>query len=230
MARTRPAGRLDEVADAALRVLLATGYRRTRMTDIADAAGVSSGLLYTYAASKEALFHLVLMRETGTALDELDLPLPAPEPAEIRALLRKGLRGASEIPALEAALTVDRPRDAPAELEAVVSQHYDAVHAHRRLIALVERCALDWPELATTFYERGRKPFVRRLGEYIRRRADAGYFRAVPDPDVAARFVIETVAWFANHRYGDRDGGRIPDELARATVVDLVTRAFTGGT
>jgi len=200
------------------------------MTDIADAAGVSSGLLYTYAASKEALFLLVLLRETGTDLESLDLPVSAPSPAEIQAVLRRGLKDLGHIPTLDAAAQVKAPADAAAELAAIVGEHYDAVHDRRRLIALVERCALDWPELATRFYEKGRKPFVRRLGDYIGRRAASGHFRPVPDPNVAARFIIETVAWFANHRYGDRDGFRIPDDVARATVVELVTNAFTGGT
>ena len=42
------------------------------------------------------------------------------------------------------------------------------------------------------------------------------------------RFVIETVAWFANHRYGDHDGGEIPDDIAQATVVQLVTAGLVG--
>src|SRR3954471_1013725 len=107
MARTRPAGRLDEIVDAALRVLLASGYRRTRMTDVAEAAGVSSGLLYTYAASKEALFLLVLLRETGASLEDLELPLPAPGPEDVKSLLRKSLRPIGNMPALAAALETD---------------------------------------------------------------------------------------------------------------------------
>jgi hypothetical protein len=51
----------------------------------------------------------------------------------------------------------------------------------------------------------------------------SGHFAPVPDPEVAARFVIETVAWFANHRYGDYDGAQIPDDVAEETVVQLVT-------
>ena len=36
----------------------------------------------------------------------------------------------------------------------------------------------------------------------------------------------QVVAWFANHRHGDRDGALIDDALARATVVELATRSF----
>jgi hypothetical protein len=94
------------------------------------------------------------------------------------------------------------------------------------VIRLVERSALDWPELADRYYSKGRRPFVRRLGDHIARRVDAGYLRGAPDAEVAARYVIEVVAWFANHRYGDHDGALIDDVLARATVVELTTRSF----
>ena len=52
--------------------------------------------------------------------------------------------------------------------------------------------------------------------------------RRCPIPQVAARFVIETVAWFANHRYGDHDGAQIPNDVAEATVVQLVTAGLVG--
>ena len=228
MARTRAPGRVEDIAEAGLGQFLATGYRRTRMTDIADAAGVSSGLLYTYAESKEALFSLVLQRELGVDVARLPLPVPTPEPAEIQGLLRRAMKDIGAIPALDAAVGIEDPDDAGAEIAAIVGEHYDAVHRHRRLIKLVERCATDWPELADRFYEKGRRPFVRRLGDHLRRRIASGHLRPVPDPDVAARYVIETVAWFANHRYGDHDGAQIDDDVARATVVQLLTAGLIG--
>jgi len=95
-------------------------------------------------------------------------------------------------------------------------------------VRLAERSALDWPEMAEQFYEQGRRPFVGWLGEYIARRVSTGHFAPVPDPYVAARFVIETVSWFANHRYGDHDGAAIDDSVARATVVQLVAAGLIG--
>ncbi|MGZ8764793.1 MAG: TetR/AcrR family transcriptional regulator [Acidimicrobiia bacterium] len=226
MARTRSPRRTDDIVEAALQVFLVRGYRRTRMTDVAAAAEVSPGLLYTYAASKEALFHLVLQRELGVDLTGAGLPAPDPDPDAVQLLIGSALREVSRIPTLEAAAAIDDPADARAELAAVIAEHYDNIHRYRRVIRLVERSALDWPELADRFYVKGRRPFVRRLADYIRRRVASGHFTEVPDPDVAARYVIEVVAWFANHRHGDRDGVLIDDGLARETVVELATRSF----
>ena len=225
--RTRAPHRLQDIADAALDVFLRTGYRRARMADVARAAGVSPGLLYSYAESKEALFHLVLQRELGVDVGSLPLPVPTPDPAATRKLVGQALREVGTIPTLEAA-TDDPPSGIRSELDAIVGDLYDRVHRYRRFIRLVERSALDWPELSDRFYERGRRPFVGRLGDYISTRVASGRLQPVPDPEVAARFVVETVAWFANHRYGDHDGARIDDSVARATVVQLVTAGLIG--
>lgn len=228
MPRTRPADRLDELLDAALHVFLALGYRRARMSDVAAAAGVSPGLLYTYAAGKEALFSLVVRRELGEAVDAIALPVPNPEPGDLERLVVRGVRGIARNPVLEAAEAVDDPADAATELATVVGEIYDSMHRYRRFIRVVERSAVEWPELAEHFYERGRRPLVRRLARFIARRCASRHYRPVPDPDVAARYVVEIVAWFANHRYGDHDGARIDDAIARETVVQLLTRGLIG--
>ncbi|MGZ4678151.1 MAG: TetR/AcrR family transcriptional regulator [Acidimicrobiia bacterium] len=227
MARTRSPERLDTIAAAALATFAAAGYRRTRMSDVAAAAGVSPGLLYTYAESKEALFALVVQRESGVDIGTLPLPVANPTEAELVALLRRALRDLTMMPALAASEGVEHPDDVVAEVAGIVGEQYDAVSRHRTLLRLVERCAADWPALAESFYEKGRRPHIRRLARYLGHRRDAGLLAPIDDPEIAARFVIETVAWFANHRFGDHDGARLDDAAVRAEVVSLVTRALT---
>jgi AcrR family transcriptional regulator len=224
--RTRAPGRLNDIVEAAAEVFATRGYRLTRMQDVAAAAGVSSGLLYTYAAGKEGLFTLVIQAAAGVDLDTLPLPVPDPDERELEAIVRKTLREL-RAPRLQAAQAATRrPADPRAELEGIVAEQYDGIHQMRRLLRVIERCALDWPELADLFFNRARKPHVRRLANYIERRAKWGCFRPVPDAEVAARVVIETVAWFANHRYGDYDGAKIPDDVARATVIEMLTNGL----
>ncbi len=228
MARTRPPQRLDDIAEAALRVFLAKGYRLARMEEVAREAGVSPGLLYSYTTGKEALYQLVLQRELGVDLSDAKLPIPKPDATAVAALTKRAMREVGTIKALDDALRTDQTADARAEVEAIVGEHYDRLHRYRRFVRLAERSALDWPELSEQVYERGRRPFVKRLGEYIAGRVSTGHFAPVPDPHVAARFVIETVAWFANHRYGDHDGASIDDDVAKATVVQLVATGLVG--
>lgn len=227
MARTRPAGRLDEILDAALEVFSSMGYRRARMADVAHAAGVSPGLLYTYVAGKEALFSLVVRREVGVEPAEFALPVENPPARTLEALVTKSLRELVQCPTLDAALATNRAsRDVRAEVEAILREVYDSVHRARRLVRLLERSALDWPELGDRYYRRGRQPFIHQIARYIERRSKSSAFHTPPDATLAARFVLETIAWFAYHRYGDYDGADIPDDIARETVVQLLTNSL----
>jgi len=198
------------------------------MDEIARQAGVSPGLLYSYAEGKEALFQLVQLRELGVDISQSELPVPTPSTDDMQAVAKRAFREIAAIPALEAARKTDTPVDVRMELGSIVGEHYERLHRYRRFVRLNERSALDWPEMAERYYALGRKSHVRRLASYIAARVSSGHFEPVPDPEIAARFVIETVAWFANHRYGDYDGAQIPDDLAQATVVQLVTAGLVG--
>lgn len=64
------------------------------------------------------------------------------------------------------------------------------------------------------------------LSTYLRKRIRSGHLRDVPDVPTAARFIAETVAWFAWHRLGDADSAMLTDDQCRATVRHLLLNAF----
>jgi len=212
---------LDAVVAAAGRVFARTGYRRTRMADVAAEAGLSPGALYTYVAGKAALFHLVVTGEPAT-----ELPVPNPPPEETAAAVDRRLRATMPTRAVRAASRADAPDDAAAEVRMLVGALYDAVEDQHELLAVIERSAPDLPDLAARYYARGRRGFVHDIGAWLQRRADQGALRPVPDPDVAARYLLETVAWFAWHRHDDPDSAMIADAAARTTVVDMAVAAL----
>lgn len=62
--RTEPADvRKGQIIDAARASFIRTGFASARMADIADAAGVSIGLVYRYFPSKEALVEAIVAEE-----------------------------------------------------------------------------------------------------------------------------------------------------------------------
>ncbi len=232
MPRRRSPDRLDTIVAAALATFTAAGYRRARMTDVAAAAGVSPGLLYTYAESKEALFTLVIRREAGTDLTTLPLPVTTPTEDELLTMIRGIFAEVGSTPVLDAALVAVPTREGAdgitAEIAAVMGEQFDGITRLRTLLRLVERCAADWPLLAREFYDGVRRPHLDRLEAYITTRNAAGLVAPVTDPAIAARFVMETIAWFANHRFGDHDGAALDDDAVRTEVVELLTRALVG--
>ncbi len=220
--------RLDDIIRAAFRVFMAKGYQRTQMADVARELGVSPGTLYNYVASKEALFHVLIDRAflREAAPPPPVLPVPTPPPGATLERLRERLTADSVIPALEAALTRRRVTDARAELERIVRDLYALIERNRQAITLIERSALELPDLARLFYGTTRRELVARLTRYLEARTRRGHMRPLPDCGAAARLILEAAAWFAMHRYRDPDASTIPGEVARETVVHFIVRAL----
>ncbi len=72
-----------------------------------------------------------------------------------------------------------------------------------------------------------RAPLLAALSGYLSRRARSGALRTTPDATVTARLIIETVMWFARHRFSDPAGEAIPGPLAEETVVDILVHSLT---
>ncbi len=228
MARTRPADRVSSLVQAAIRVFSHKGFRRAQMADIAREMGVSAGLLYSYVESKEALFYLVVDQGFG---DEpvggpFKLPVKTPAPGAIAKRIAERFRTVGAIPNLIAALGEPRANDPRRELEAIVHEYYAVIARTASATRIIERSALDVPELAHLFYGRMRGGMLARLTRLIESRIEAGQYRRVPDPPAAARLIIETVNWFARNRHGDPGPERISDEAAEETVVDFIVNAL----
>jgi AcrR family transcriptional regulator len=212
---------LDDVVAAATRVFARLGYKRTRMADVAREAGLSPGALYTYVEGKEALFHLVA---AGT--DGASPPVPNPAPAATVDAVDHRLRAAVPTTAIRRAARAGAPPDGVAELRELIGDLYDAIAAEQQFMSVVERSARDFPGLAQQYYRQGRRGYVRDFATYLQRRAEQGKLRAVPDPAVTARYLIEAIAWFAWHRHEDADSAMIDDASARATVLDMAVAAL----
>ncbi|HYD50515.1 MAG TPA: helix-turn-helix domain-containing protein [Terriglobales bacterium] len=224
MARAAPPDRLDQLTAAAVDVFIERGYRRTQMADVARAMGVAPGTLYLYVASKEALFDLVLRRAfVDGASEPIDsLPLPTPAAGEILARLRHRCERETRVPALASALARKRPPNPQVELTEILGQLYQLMARLRRAVKLIERSALDWPELAELYTRQVRQPLIDDLSAYLRRGVEAKRLHRLPHPEIAARLLIESTAWFAMHRHGDLQRQPIADEAALATITDVL--------
>src|SRR5438552_535128 len=80
MGRRRSNTRLVDLVEAATKVFIDQGYRRTQMSDVAEALGVAKGTLYLYVESKEALFDFVVRHVEDATSIEASPPLPIPTP------------------------------------------------------------------------------------------------------------------------------------------------------
>jgi AcrR family transcriptional regulator len=225
MSKPSPSERLAAVAVAAIESFGRVGYRGTRTADVAARAGLSAGSLFTYVESKEALFHLAFLYPLDLLPEAPELPLPTPEPGETVALFARALQGAP-VSRIRAALAVPETSDAGEELRAIVEELYDMMDRYWPLLAVVERCSAEMPDLNALWYGEGRSGIYGDLAEYLRRRAASGQLRSMPDAVMAARVIGEMVAWFAWHRRGDRDAALFDDKNARRTVIEFTCVAL----
>jgi len=199
-----------------LRMFTEYGFRRAQVSDIAKAAGVAQGTLYLYAPSKEALFWIALQRALGEELEGV------PHEQELLERVAEKLNLSSRLPSM---FLHEQGRSA--SLEQVIAEVYDALETYAGAIRLVERCAHDWPELAAMFYADRRPLMLKRIADYLSYGAEHGTLRKVPDIPLAARLILETIAWFAIHRQGDADGRFYDRDAAKGAVIDALFHAYS---
>jgi AcrR family transcriptional regulator len=226
--RAIPENRFQLLLDTATAVFLEQGYRRTQVADVAARMGLSKGSIYTYVESKEALFDCVLRFADRTQPAELPpvLPVPTPPPGATVELVEQRLIEEGGLPALAAALERARVTNVRAELEAVLGELYDVLAGHRTAIKLLDRCALDYPDLAKLWYRAGREGALALLSRYLEDRARRGRVRRFEDAAAAARLVLETLVFWAVHRHWDPSPHVYDAESSRRTVLDFLISAL----
>jgi AcrR family transcriptional regulator len=145
-----------QILDGARKIFLASGFDSASMGEIARAAGVSKGTLYSYFASKEALFER-LIHDERTSLAEALFRLDADDP-DTRQVLRR--LGCSFLQMM------------------VRPEHVSSV---RMVIGVAEKL----PRIGQVFYDAGPRQGAARLAAYLDRQVAAGRL-AIPDTALAA--------------------------------------------
>ena len=228
MPRTIPKDRFQDLIETATAVFLEQGYRRTQVADVAARMGVAKGSVYTYVESKEALFDCVVRHADRTDRIELPetLPVATPAPGATLEAVHQRIAEAAALPALTSALSRARAVGVRAELEAVLGELYDALSRHRAGIKLLDRCALDYPELAKVWYGAGREGALSLLARYLDDRARRGHLRRFESGAIAARIVLETLVFWAVHRHWDPSPQAVDEPAARRSALAFLTSAL----
>ena len=229
MPRAIPPERCGQLIEVATTTFIARGYRLTQMADIAEALGVAKGTLYGYVESKEALFDAAVRYADRIVSppDPSDLPLRTPTEGATVAYIRERLATeATDMLLVKAAHGEIVNRSAKRELEGVLADLYRRIARNRFVLKLVDRCAADYPELASVWYGQGRWAQHQLLVKLIDRRVKKRQFRRVENPDVVARTVLETIAFWAMHRHFDPSPQNVDEPSAERAVVDFLVHSL----
>ena len=102
------------ILDATARILVEQGFSGTTTNRIAERAGISVGSLYQYFPSREALVAAVARRYSETMKTSLESLLAQTETEDLKAALRRLLRGITDVhavdPELSRILATELPR------------------------------------------------------------------------------------------------------------------------
>ncbi|UCH29711.1 MAG: TetR/AcrR family transcriptional regulator [Myxococcales bacterium] len=228
MARTIPADRFQKLVEAATRTFISRGYRQTQMAHVAEALGVAKGTVYGYVESKAALFDAAIRFADGHVPlpDAAELPLKTPAPGATVRLLEERIAEEAGGLALLEAVQVAECGDLGAELREVLVDLYRRAHRNRFAIKLADRCSSEYPDLADVWFGRGRWAQHELLIQYMRARIEAGSMRWVPTVPIAARAVLETIAFWAVHRHWDPSPQAIDEATLEDAVVDLLVHSL----
>ncbi len=214
---------------AATETFMRAGYRRTKMADVTRRLGLSEGAIYRYFEGKEALFDAVV-RAAAHPDEEFAverLPVPNPAPGATLEYLKEAISERARFDNLARAMSHPAGRDGVrAELEGIVREIYGATYRYRIGLAVIDRCAMDWPELAALWVDGALAALEQRVAAYLQDRIERGWIRPVPDPRATARLMLEVVAWFAHHQHCCRGLPPFPAEVAEETVVDNIVNAY----
>jgi len=228
MARSIPVDRFQSLLEAATAVFLEQGYRRTQIADVANRLGVAKGSIYTYVESKEALFECALRH--ADSRDPIQIPdaLPVATPPRGSTLetVRKRVAEEGVLPSLIAALSRTRVTAVRIELETILGELYDTLTRHRTAIKLLDRCAHDYPELASVWHREGREGALALLTRYLDDRARRGRLRRFEENTIVARLVLETLVFWAVHRHWDPSPQLVDDRSARRIALAFVVHAL----
>ncbi len=200
------------------------------MEHVAKRLGVAKGTIYGYVQSKEALFDAALrycdLLEPLPGLSEL--PLATPERrATARYLTERITQESTQL--LLAQAVSDGGDSSTVDLGRVCHDLYQRIHRNRRRIKLIDRCAVDRPELAEIWFGIGRWGQHALLIRYLQQEIAEGRLRPLPDLALAARLILETIVFWALHRHWDPSPQELEEEQVEPVVIDLVLRGFLPG-
>ena len=229
MARAIPESRFAQLIEVATNTFVTRGYRLTQMSDVAEALGVAKGTLYGYVESKEALFDAAVRFADG----QVPLPdpsvLPVPTPASdstVKYVQTRLMEEARELKLLEVLSRTKGGRPIPDEFESIVRDLYRRMLRNRCALKLIDRCALDHPELASVWFEQGRDGPLALLASYLEKSVAEGKMRRIPDVQLAARMVLETIALWAIHMPRDASPCSFSDDAVESAIVDMLVHAY----
>ncbi|BBM88303.1 TetR/AcrR family transcriptional regulator [Candidatus Uabimicrobium amorphum] len=225
MPRKHDINKAVQIIETATNIFIRNGYKRSKMEDVTKSLGLSTGSIYRYFKSKEALFDLIL-RVNIEDIDLGEIKWPLASTQDTLNFLQKSTLLERRFPTLTQSLQQDCTSEHRQQFAQIIGEIYDVLAKYRIGIKLIESSALDWPELAELWFKKRRQQMFTLLTSYIEKSISQGHIPQVVDINASVRFVVNTITFFAIHRHFDIIPTEFDETTSRQMAVYMITRAF----
>jgi len=198
--RTAAENRINDITRAAIKVFRQKGFRQAQMGDIAKEAKVASGTLYNYFESKSHLFVYVMMN--GAPQDNKSMPSPEASSArteeDLIKILKRDLKGRARLASVDRFLETEaKDIGLATEIATILEELWDLMEENHVQIAIIEKSATEFLEMAEIFDKHARRYTVEQIEEYLSLRIRQGVIRKLNSIRGMARAMSESLSWFA---------------------------------
>lgn len=214
--------RIQAIHDAAVKLFLCEGYKKTQISHIAKAIGVSVGTIYHDFTGKREIMHFVLKCTIDPAFIEREFERPITE--DLFAGLENEIIAAFE--ASQAAFSEQLNHIEDYSFEALISDTFDLLSRYAVGCLFIEKNQTDVKRLAE-YYKGYRRQFFETMIEYVKRFIDRGFVRPMEHVELSTTLMIEILTWWAmDMRYVAYEPKNIPAALAKEICLDNIITAY----
>jgi len=226
MARTRnPKQRIAELLEAGTTVFRRKGFKRTQMSDIAEEMNCSTGTLYNYVDSKEALFeHAIVAGFTQVLPDSKMLPLILPKP-DARQVITERAKQIAEGSGLALANQLAEAGNPAEEITLIICDFFLFFCDYHPVLEMIESSQLDYPDVAKAYLEARSELVFEPWIRWVQHRQHEGRFRQDIDPEWTVRYLIEMIAmgaWKIRHHSDTYDEEKARDAIVQIALTTLL--------
>ena len=212
---------LNKIIESSINIFSLKGYRNTQMVEIARDIGVSSGYIYTYFESKEALFdfllrHIFLNDSQTSDLSTVSNLKSASMVGSTYNSIKERYKANRYFPILFETVINKKNNNWTDNFQKILDELYRMFYKYKDGILLLERSFLDWPDLANFFFKEVRIELISCLEKFLRMKKEN---KAKLDHYTFARFIVDVLAYTTIFSHRDKYLPDIDDQMAKSTLM-----------
>ena len=214
--------RLEKIYQEAGRLFDKKGYPNTKMAEIAKAAGIAVGTMYSTFTGKDSVLSFVIYATLNNNYlsNEFILPIAPVEPAKLIAALQ------SVLDSFETTLCItDKTENITKDFSALMEELFDLFADYLLAFTIIEKNSDTLKELSGEYLPRT-AAYYSELEHHLQLYMERGYIRKLTNLSSHVLFLTNTLTWWALNSNLSLPNKPIPRNVAKETCIGIIQRAY----